>query len=89
MVGIAIATLSVGTLWFVIFGCAVAIGKMLASCLSATNCALQIVANGVAGAEFCNAFVSSFAAIVAALVHDILGISVLEGKKLTMSDILS
>jgi hypothetical protein len=63
--------------------------KMSVSCFRAMSCALPIVVNGAARAGFYRAWVTSLAATMAALVEDIFGMAMLEGRNLTVSAICS
>jgi len=66
-------------------GCAVMDWKISVSCLSARSCVLRVVAKCGAGVGLRKAWVSIFAAIMAALVEDICGIWMSDGKNYMVS----
>jgi hypothetical protein len=63
--------------------------KLLASCLRALCWFLLTGASGPAGEGFWRAWIRSFAAAVAALVDDAVGITTLVGNQMTVSVIHS
>lgn len=74
-----------GVVGMVSLGCAVMDWKISVSCLSARSCVLPMVAKGGAGVGLRKAWVRIFAAIMAALVEDICGIWMSDGKNYMVS----